>query len=286
MKVLQRTEFLEKLIRTINTPDIKVITGIRRSGKSKLLELFIEYIKSNFPDSNIIHINYNLFQFSTLKNAAALNEYVENLYQDRKENFLLIDEVQMCKDFESAINSFHALEKYHIYITGSNAFLLSNDLATLFTGRTFSIEIFPFSFKEFTQYFEYGDLQTAFDLYSLQGGMAGSFLYETDEEKYKYVREVFETLIVRDIQQKYKIKNPVLLERLTDFLLDNISTEVSSRSIANTFTSNGNKADDKTIQSYLKCLCSSFLFYSPPLRHKRQKVFTKPGKILSCRPRF
>ena len=153
MKVLERQDFLQKLINSINTPDIKVITGIRRSGKSKLLEMFIEYLKKQMPDANIIHINYNLFQFSTIKNAEALNEYVENLFSPGKENFLLIDEVQLCKDFEHAINSFHSSEKYHIYITGSNAFLLSNDLATLFTGRTFSIELFPFSFKEFVSYF-------------------------------------------------------------------------------------------------------------------------------------
>ena len=114
MKVLERKEFLQKLIDSIYTPDIKVITGIRRSGKSKLLELFIEYIKNHIPEANIIHINYNLFQFSTIKNAAALNEYVENLYTAEKENFLLIDEVQLCEDFEEAINSFHASEKYHI----------------------------------------------------------------------------------------------------------------------------------------------------------------------------
>ncbi|MBR1536195.1 MAG: AAA family ATPase, partial [Treponema sp.] len=93
MKVLERQEFLQKLINTIYTPDIKVITGIRRSGKSKLLELFIEYLKNHFPNANIIHINYNLFQFSTIKNATALNEYVENLYSPENENFLLIDEV-------------------------------------------------------------------------------------------------------------------------------------------------------------------------------------------------
>ena len=182
MELLNRLDYLQKLIRTIKTPDIKVITGIRRSGKSKLLEIFIEYIKKEIPNANVIHINYNLFQFSTLKNASALNEYVENLYQPEKENFLLIDEVQLCNEFEQAINSFHASEKYHIYITGSNAFLLSSDLATLFTGRTYSIEVFPFSFAEFCQYFEFTDIQEAFELYTMQGGMSGSYLYEEPEE--------------------------------------------------------------------------------------------------------
>lgn len=261
MKVLERHVFLQKLIQSIQTPDIKVITGIRRSGKSKLLEMFIDYLKKNIPDANIIHINYNLFQFSTLKNAAALNEYVENLYSAEKENFLLIDEVQLCKGFEQAINSFHASEKYHIYITGSNAFLLSNDLATLFTGRTFSIEVFPFSFKEFVSYFDCQDLQQAFDRFAMEGGMSGSYLYESIEDKYNYLNEVFETLIVRDIQQKYKIKNVLLLDTLNDFLVDTISSEVSARSIANTLTSRGSKVDDKTVSSYIKYLCASYAFY-------------------------
>ena len=261
MKVLERKQFLQKLINSINTPDIKVITGIRRSGKSKLLEMFIEYLKSNIADANIIHINYNLFQFSTLKNAAALNEYVENLYSPQKENFLLIDEVQLCKDFEQAINSFHGSEKYHIYITGSNAFLLSKELATLFTGRTFSVEVFPFSFKEFASYFECQDLQQAFDRFAMEGGMSGSYLYESIDDKYNYLNEVFETLIVRDIQQKYRIKNVSLLDTLNDFLADNISSEVSARSVANTLTSKGSKTDDKTVSSYIKYLCASYAFY-------------------------
>lgn len=261
MKILERKNFLQKLINSINTPDIKVITGIRRSGKSKLLEVFIEYLKRNIPNANIIHINYNLFQFSTLKNAAGLNEYVENLYSPEKENFLLIDEVQLCKDFEQAINSFHASEKFHIYITGSNAFLLSNDLATLFTGRTFSVEVFPFSFKEFVSYYECQDLQQAFDRFAMEGGMSGSYLYESIDDKYNYLNEIFETLIVRDIQQKYKIKNTSLLDTLIDFLVDNISSEISARSIANTLTSKGSKTDDKTISSYIKYLCASFAFY-------------------------
>lgn len=261
MKILERKNFLQKLINSINTPDIKVITGIRRSGKSKLLEVFIEYLKRNIPNANIIHINYNLFQFSTLKNAAGLSEYVENLYSPEKENFLLIDEVQLCKDFEQAINSFHASEKFHIYITGSNAFLLSNDLATLFTGRTFSVEVFPFSFKEFVSYFECQDLQQAFDRFALEGGMSGSYLYESIDDKYNYLNEVFATLIVPDIQQKYKIKNISLLDTLNDFLVDNISSEFSARSIANTLTSKGSKTDDKTVSSYIKYLCASYTFY-------------------------
>ena len=261
MKLIKRNHYLEILIHTIETPDIKVITGIRRSGKSKLMEAFIEYIKTEFRDANIIHINFNLMKYDMLKTAATLNEYVENNYSEGNDNFLFIDEIQMCEDFERVINSVHASEKFHIYITGSNAFLLSSDLATLFTGRTFEIKVFPFSFREYLEYFKESDIQIAFDNYSKYGGMAGSYLYQTEEEKYSYISDVFRTLIVRDIQQKYKIRNTNLLNTLSDFLLDNISCEVSTHSLANTLTSSKEKTNNKTISAYLKYLCSSFAFY-------------------------
>ena len=179
MKVLERQDFLQKLINTIYTPDIKVITGIRRSGKSKLLEMFIENLKNQIPDANIIHINYNLFEFDSIKTAQSLNSYVEERYQKNNINYLLIDEVQLCTDFEKVINSFHASEKYDIYITGSNAFLLSSDLATLFTGRVFQIKVFPFSFLEYQKYFNNVDSENAFDSYVKEGGMSGSFVYKS-----------------------------------------------------------------------------------------------------------
>lgn len=137
MKIIDRNSYLDKLIRVINTPDIKVITGVRRTGKSKLLELFKTYIKKNIKNYNIIHINYNLKKYKDLLDGDSLYNYISDNFIEGKENFVLIDEIQKCKDFEDTINSIHAEEKYRIYITGSNAFLLSSDLSTLFTGRTF-----------------------------------------------------------------------------------------------------------------------------------------------------
>ena len=261
MKLIDRNFYLNKLKNVIGTPDIKVITGIRRSGKSKLMEAFIDFIKTTDKQANIIHINYNLFEFNDIKTAAELNKYVEQKYQNKKNNFLLIDEVQLCEDFEKVINSFHASEKYDIYISGSNAFLLSSDLATLFTGRVFEIKVFPFSFFEYQKYYNYPDIDKAFDSFVKEGGMAGSFVYKGSEEKYTYIREVFDTLITRDIVQKYKIKNETLLFKLNDFLLDNISTEISVRKIADTLTSNSEKTNDKTVGSYLNYLCNAFAFY-------------------------
>ena len=159
------------------------------------------------------------------------------------------------------VNSLHAEEKYDIYITGSNAFLLSSDLATLFTGRTFEIKVYPFSFKEYLEYFELNDNYNAFESYIKEGGMAGSYLYHDIESKYDYIKEVFNTLIVRDIRQKYRIKNTILMDKLVDFLMNNVSNLTSSRSIADTLTLDKDKINHKTINTYIQYLCNAFAFY-------------------------
>ena len=261
MRLIERDFYLNKLIDVMGTPDIKVITGVRRSGKSKLLEAFMAYVKANDPNANIMHINFNLNVFEDLSENHAMNDYFEKAYTPDKNNYIFIDEVQMCAGFEKAINSLHASEKYDIYITGSNAFLLSSDLATLFTGRTFEIEVFPFSFGEFMQYFELTDQYAAFNRYIQEGGMSGSYLYRTPESKYDYISDVFNTLIIRDIQRKYRVRNMPLMERLCDFLIDNISNQTSTRSVAAAFTSEQVKTNDRTISAYIKYLCNAFAFY-------------------------
>ena len=261
VRLIKRGTYLDKLKDVMGTPDIKVITGVRRSGKSKLLEAFMAYVRENDPKANIIHINFNLNEYERLAEYHALNDYVENAYIPGENNFIFIDEVQMCAGFEKAVNSLHASERYDIYITGSNAFLLGSDLATLFTGRTFEIEVFPFSFSEFMQYYELADQYAAFDRYIREGGMSGSYLYKTPETKYDYIADVFDTLIVRDIQRKYNIRNMPLMERLCDYLIDNISNLTSSRSVAAAFVREQVKTNDRTVSAYIKYLCNAFAFY-------------------------
>ena len=262
MKLIKR-EYLTKLIDVMNTPDIKVITGVRRSGKSKLLEMFKEYIVKNVDNNNnnIIHINFSFPENEYLKEYHELYNYIESKYIEGKKNFVLIDEVQMCEGFENAINGLHAKEKYDIYITGSNAFLLSSDLATLFTGRTFEIEVFPFSYKEFLEYYELDNTSDSFDKYVLEGGLSGSYLYKNMEDKYTYIDNVYKTLIVRDIVERNKIKNLPLMDSISDFLMDNISNLTTYRTIANTLNSNRIEANDKTVGLYVKYLCEAFAFY-------------------------
>lgn len=260
MKIIKR-DYLEKLINAMGTPDIKVITGIRRSGKSELLAMFKDYVLNSDKDANIIFIDYNLVDFEDLKEYKKLIAYIDNLYKPNKNNYIMIDEVQMCDGFENAINNFHAQKKYDIYITGSNAFLLSSDLATLFTGRQFSIEVYPFSYKEFLEYYDYENNDENFDKFVLEGGFSGSYLYKEIEEKYDYIKEVYKTLIVRDIVDRNKIKNIPLMDSISDFLIDNISRITSYRSITETLKANKMDVNDKTVGTYIKYLCDAFAFY-------------------------
>ena len=174
---------------------------------------------------------------------------------------MFIDEVQLCEGFEKAINSFHVSEKYDIYITGSNAFLLSSDLATLFTGRTFEIEVYPFSFKEFVTYYGYTNMQEAYIKYLTEGGMPGSYVYKSEKDKHKYIRDIFDTLVLRDIKQKYKIRNESVLTKTTDFLIDNISNLTTARKLTEAINNKGDKVDHKTVDKYINYLCKAFAFY-------------------------
>lgn len=261
MKLIDRETYLSKLISLKGTPDIKVITGIRRSGKSKLLEEYIDWIEANETDTNIIYIDLTQLKYEALKEYHALNNYIEDKFDRKKSNYVFVDEVQMCEQFELTINSLQSTLKYDIYVTGSNAFLLSSDLATLFTGRTYEIEVYPFSFSEYLSYYGISDIQVAFDRYIKEGGMSGSYLYKEPEEKYKYLADIFDTLILRDIRQKYKIRNIALMDKIADFMMDNISNLTSSRKIADTLTKNVDTINHKTVGSYLDYLCNAFAFY-------------------------
>lgn len=280
MKTIKREKYLNELIRVKGTPDIKVITGIRRSGKSKLLESFIDYLNENDKKANIIYIDYNNLENEKLQDYHKLHSYVLDRHLKSKRNYLFIDEVQNCNGFEKTINSLHSKEMFDIYITGSNAFLLSSDLATLFTGRTYSIEVFPFSFNEYLQYFKYKDKYKAFDLYLNEGGMSGSYIHKDIKEKYKYIKEVYDTLVLRDIIQKNKIKKTNIFEKVSDYMIDNVSAQLSAGNIEQELKKNNDKTNHTTIDKYIKFLCDSFGFY------KIRRYDLKGKKYLSTNEKY
>ena len=260
MQLIQR-HYLSDLIDILETPDIKIITGVRRRGKSTLLAQLAEHIVKNIPKSNLIHVNYNLLQFQNLRTGQALYDYVQQKYLPGCRNYVLIDEIQECVDFERTVIDWHTTGQYRVVITGSNAFLQQNDLATLFVGRTFDLEVFPFSLSEFHLYFPDLPLQKAFRLYCERGGFAGTYEYRSPQQAHSYVANIFNTLIVRDIVNKHKIKQPELLNKMIDFLADNIGNLTTANKIATKFDSQQLSLDRKTVSAYLDFLCRSFAFY-------------------------
>ena len=261
MKIIERPALLNRLIRLKGTPDIKIITGIRRSGKSQLMNAFIEHINQEEPASNIIFVDFMSLAFEDLKEYHALHSYVESHFAQGKTNYLFIDEVQMCPQFELAVNSLHGSRKYDIYITGSNAFLLSADLATLFTGRYLEIHVFPFSFREFCDYFPDGDSDRRFNDYVKMGGLSGSYPYLEETDRTGYIRDVYETIVNRDLVQKYRLNDSLVLSHLASYLMDNVSNLTSPNKISGTLKANEIATSHVTVGRYIKYLCNAFLFY-------------------------
>lgn len=261
MRTIVRERYLDRVKALKDTPDIKIITGIRRSGKSNLMQAYIEYLKS-FEDANIIFIDYMDLGYEEIKEYHALHKYVEDRYDKAKKNYLFVDEVQLCPKFELAINSLYSKGKYDIYITGSNAFLLSADLATLFTGRYIEIHVFPFSFKEYCEYYEEEkDKEKLFEEYFIKGGLAGSYAYKTDLDRVTYIKEVYETIVTRDLVQKYNMTETHVLRQLSEFLMDNISNLTSPNRVSDILTANEVQTNHVTIGKYIKYLCNAFIFY-------------------------
>ena len=251
---------MNALLDVRDVPDIKVITGVRRSGKSKLMDAYIDIVSVD-KEANIIRINLNLKENEELLNGDRLYSYVCEQYDSKKNNYLFIDEIQMCSGFERVINSLYEEELYDIYLTGSNAFLLSSDLATLFGGRVFEVKLYPFSFKEYIEYFPSNNIDESFDEFVNKGGMSGSYLYKSDKDARKYVNGIYRTTITKDIVRKFKIENDDLLIMIGNFLMDNIGSQTSIRNVAAKLTSSTYKTNDKTVGAYIDYLCRSFLFY-------------------------
>lgn len=261
MKLIKRALYLDRLMGLRGSPDIKIITGVRRSGKSKLIEALRTLLLSA-NDVNVIYIDLLDLSNEPLHEYHALNQYVLSHTQEGVANVLMIDEVQECASFERTINSLHNTGRYDIYLTGSNAFLLSSDLATLFTGRQLEIPVFPFSFREFCEYFsESRDKESLLDRYLVEGGLAGSYAYRDERDRVAYVKEVFETILMRDLVQKFRLAEPVVLRRLAEYLMDNVANLTSPHRTSLQLVQNKVATNHVTAANYMECLSRAFLFY-------------------------
>jgi len=258
---INRDIHLNKLIRSKHNGMIKVITGIRRCGKSYLLfNLFSEHLKScGIDDSHIIKVNLEDRRNSSLRNPDALLAHIDGQMKDKGMYYILLDEIQMVAEFEDVLNSYLSVPNADVYVTGSNSRFLSTDVITEFRGRGYEIHIVPLSFREYCSVYG-GTREQAFANYSTYGGLPIVALLETHEEKSNYLKTLLDTTYITDIKERYKIKNDMELEELIDILSSSIGGLTNTKKLADTFQSvKGVKISHHTIKNYLQILQEAFL---------------------------
>ena len=261
---IERKEYLERLRAWRDKQVIKVITGVRRSGKSVLLEMYAEWLREQgVPEERIVRVNLEDLDFEPLCQPTALHSYVKERLAKGKMTYVFIDEIQLCGDFPRVVDSLYLRPDIDIYVTGSNANLLSHEITTMLSGRYVEIRMLPLSFREYANarpgiaepqrlYREYTE-GSSFP-YALELSNAGS---ELDT----YLDGLYNTILVKDVMTRRRIQDPLILDSVAKFVFSNIGSELSVKRIADTLTSNGRKTDSKTVEKYLAALLESFVIY-------------------------
>lgn len=275
--MIQRTVYLEKLKKWKDKNVIKVITGVRRSGKSTLFSLFQDYLKSNgISDEQIVSINLEAAVNEELLDYKKLYSYVDGKISKDKKTYVFIDEVQQCKNFEKTVDSLFLNRKVDLYITGSNAYMLSGELATLLSGRYVEIEMLPLSFKEYVSYMGDDNLRAKFTDYL----RFGSFPYVTELDKNpeivrEYLEGIYNTVLVKDVATRAKITDLTLLESIVKYLCSNIGSPCSVKKITDTLNSAGRGISTNTVENYIRALTDSYIFYRVDRYDIKGKQFLK-----------
>ncbi|MDC7287482.1 ATP-binding protein [Blautia schinkii] len=261
--MIKRKEYLTDLIHFKDKDLIKVVTGIRRCGKSTLFELFQAYLKEEgIEEEQIIAVNLEDGNFREVRTAERLYEYVEARLLKNRQNYVFLDEVQQVVHFQEAVDWLYVKKNVDLYITGSNAFLLSGELATLLSGRYVEIKMLPLSFKEYVSAHP-GDTNVAalYRNYLQNSSFPGTLELQRKQDIRVYLEGIFNTILIKDIVTRKKISDPAMLESVVEFMFDNIGNLCSSTKIANTMTSKGRKISVPTVESYLTALTDSFILY-------------------------
>ena len=275
-----REKYLKKIIDAKDTDFIKVITGVRRSGKSTLLLMFRDYLLANgVKEENIVHINFESAKYDDIKDYKDLYKYIEDKVKDEK-IYLLLDEIQSVSSWEKAINSFKVDFNMDIYITGSNAYLLSSELSTLLSGRYIEIKMYPLSFKEFLVFNNYDEnnLEEKFNEYLKYGGLPAITLIKgNDELILSYLNDIYNTIVKKDIIDRNNIKDVALLENIIKYLFNNVGSPISSNKISDYLNSNKvvQKSNHQTIDNYLNMLEKSYIIYKADRTDVKSKSLLK-----------
>ena len=268
--MIERIEYLEILEKWKDDKVIKVVTGIRRSGKSTLLMQFQERLKkSGVEDSQIISINFEDLEYEDLQDYKKLYLYLKETIDVKRKNYILLDEIQRVDSFEKVVDSLYVKENIDIYITGSNSYMLSSDLATLLSGRYVEIKMLPLSFKEYNSVSEKG-IEATFNDYMKYGGLPYIATMNKDSEKIEmYLEGIYNTVIVKDIEDRQnrrnsdirKITDIALLKSIAKYLSGVVGSPVTVKSVTNYLVSSGRKISPNTVNDYINALCESFVFY-------------------------
>lgn len=262
--MVERKKYMDKLIKMKDEKIIRVITGIRRCGKSTLLEMFQTYLKENgISDEQIISINFEDMQYEFLLDYHKLYEYVIDRLVKGQKTYVFLDEVQNVPEFQRAVDSLYIKDNVDVYITGSNAYMLSGDLATLLSGRYIEINMLPLSFAEYYE-LKGGNKREAFTLFYRNGAFPQAAIIVDDDVRLDYVRGIYNTVLLKDIIARKKINDVELLESVTRFLFDNIGNIVSSNKIADSLTSYGRKTTSITVENYVSALMDAYVLYKAP----------------------
>ncbi|MBB1069876.1 ATP-binding protein [Limosilactobacillus sp. RRLNB_1_1] len=265
MVVIQRSQYMNFLKQFKDMTDtVKVLTGIRRSGKTFLMNMFINYLKNNgVSDDQIIHINFEDFAFSDITTAKDLYTYIHQHQSNDKRNYLFLDEVQHVENWEKAINSFRVDMDADIYITGSNGKLLSGELATLLTGRYVELKVYPLSFKEYYT-FKKGTPETSYQLfqdYLIDGGFPAVDIAPSRNLRVALKNGIFDSIILSDIALRANTRNDSAIISIANYMMSEIGNVLSATKITNALRSNGQRITTTTVINYLQLLEQSFLFY-------------------------
>lgn len=276
-----RDLYLNKLVQFRDKPLIKVITGLRRCGKSTLLSLFENHlVESGVEKDHIIRMNFESFEFDEITNYKELHAYIEDrLISKSKKHYVLLDEVQQVSSWEKAINSFLVDANVDIYITGSNAYLLSSELSTLLSGRYVEIKMQPLSFREYLDFIEPDettDIHEKFNQYLRFGGLPTVVeLLDTPDLIGSFLEGIYNTVLIKDVIERNAVRDAALLESILKYIASNIGSIVSSKKISDYLTSNGRKTTSDTIDNYLKMLENAFIIYKANRYDLKGKMFLK-----------
>ncbi len=276
--MINREEYLNELIRWKDKDLIKVVTGIRRCGKSTLFDLFIDYLKTSGVKSNqIIHINLEDADYD-FKDYKELYHFINDKIISEDNFYVFLDEVQNVPGFQRAVDSLYIKKNVDVYITGSNAYILSGELATLLSGRYIEIKMLPLSFKEYISAFDNNNYQQLFLDYMRNGGMPGNIniLKSNVNDLDKYLDGIFSTIVYKDIMARNNITDKLLLESVIKYIFDSIGSPVSIKKISDTLTSKGISTSNHTVENYITALLESFLIY-------KAERFDVKGKNLLAR---